>query len=427
VRRAAVVGPLADRPFRLLWLAATTSAFGSAFVPVALAFAVLGIGGNATSLGLVLLAGTIAGLSSYLVAGVWADRVSRRTLMLTADLVRLVVELAVAVALLTGHAQIWQLALASVLVAVATAFEGPASIGLVAEVVTPAGLQQANSLLSIGTRAAAVLGPALSGLLVAAAGAGWAFAVDAASFAGSAAFLLAMPALGRSRPARQRFFSELAAGWREVTSRSWVWATLAGNSISNMAFATFLVLGPVLARERLGGASGWGLVSSGMTAGAILAGLLTLSGRFRRPVAVGLATSTLLALPILALAARLPLAAVVAFAIVGLSGGFVFDNHWDTAIQQLIPGELLSRFRSYDYLLAFVAMPIGCGLAGPLAHTFSADHVMVAAAAVIVVANGVPATLPSVRGVVRTPDGTITGPAPKPSADVRPSAAAPPA
>ena len=199
LRRAGVLGPLADRPFRLLWLAATTSAVGSAFVPVALAFAVLGIGGNATSLGLVLLAGTLAGLSSYLVAGVWADRVSRRTLMLGADVIRLLVEVAVAASLLTRHGQIWQLALASVLVASATAFEGPASTGLVAEIVAPDRLQKANSLLSISTSASSVVGPALAGLLVATAGAGWAFAVDAASFAGSAAFLIVMPSLGRVR------------------------------------------------------------------------------------------------------------------------------------------------------------------------------------------------------------------------------------
>src|SRR5277367_4508992 len=95
--RAGLLGPLQDRPFRLLWLAATTSAVGSAFVSVALAFAVLGIGGNATSLGLVLLAGAVAGVASYLVAGVWADRLSRRNLMLAADLVRMLVEAVVAV------------------------------------------------------------------------------------------------------------------------------------------------------------------------------------------------------------------------------------------------------------------------------------------------------------------------------------------
>jgi len=427
VRRANVLGPLADRPFRLLWLAATTSAVGSAFVPVALAFAVLGIGGNATSLGLVLLAGMLAGLLSYLVAGVWADRVSRRTLMLGADVVRLLVEVAVAVSLMTRHAQIWQLALASVLVSIATAFEGPASTGLVAEIVAPEGLQKANSLLSISTSAASVVGPALSGLLVATAGTGWAFAVDAASFAGSAAFLILMPSLGRIPPARQRFFTELAAGWHEVASRSWAWATLMGNAISNMCFAMFLVIGPVLARQRLGGASGWGLVASGMTAGALLAGVVTMSGRFRRPIASGMAASMLLALPVLALAARLPLYVLVASAAIGIAGGFVLNNNWDTAIQQLIPNDLLSRFRSYDYLLAFVAMPVGYGIAGPLAHVFTADGVLLVAAAVIVAANGIPAVLPSVRAVVRHKDGTITGPMPRTLADMQPAVTAPPA
>ena len=97
-----------------------------------MAFAVLRVGGNATSLGIVLLVGTVAGLASYQVAGVWADRLSRRNLMLTADLVRLAVEAGVAALLLTGHARIWELALASAIVAIGTAFEGPASVSLVA-------------------------------------------------------------------------------------------------------------------------------------------------------------------------------------------------------------------------------------------------------------------------------------------------------
>lgn len=151
-------------------------------MPVALAFAVLGIGGNATSLGLVLLVGTIAGLLSYQVAGVWADRLSRRNLMLAADLLRLLTEAGVAALLLTRHARIWELAVAGAVIAIGTAFEGPASTGLVAEIVPPDRLQKANSLLSVSTSGSSVVGPALSGLLVAAAGPGWAFGVDAVSF-----------------------------------------------------------------------------------------------------------------------------------------------------------------------------------------------------------------------------------------------------
>jgi len=412
VQRSALLGPLAIRQFRLLWLAATTSALGSAFVPVAMAFAVLRSGGSATSLGIVLLVGTVAGLATYQVAGVWADRLSRRNLMLAADLVRLAVEAAIAALLLTGHARIWQLALASAVVAIGTAFEGPASTSLVPEVVPTDKLQQANSLLSMSVSGSSVLGPAVSGIMVAAVGPGWAFALDAASFAGSAAFLLAMAPAGRPQAEHQHFLADLAAGWREVASRSWAWSTLIGNAVSNMAFAVFEVLGPVLALRRLGGATGWGVVSSGMTAGALLAGLVTMWYRARRPVSFGMATSVLLAAPVLALAARLPLAVVTAGAVVGVCGGMILNNNWDTAIQQLVPNELLARFRSYDYLLAFVAMPVGYAVAGPLQSAFGADRVLLGAGAAIAVANFVPAVLPAVRAVVRHEDGTITGPAP---------------
>lgn len=411
MRRFDVPGPLTDRPFRRLWLAATTSAIGSAFIPVALAFAVLDIGGTATSLGLVLLTGTMAGLASYLAGGVWADRLPRRNLMLAADCARLMVESAVAVLLLTGNARIWQLACAYALTESASAFFDPASTGLVGEIVAAGRLQKANSLLSVGQHAAALIGPAVSGVLVAAAGAGWAFAADAASFAGSAAFLIGLPALGKVRPTRRRFFADLAAGWHEVASRTWARATLVCNTAGNMAFAVFFVLGPVLARSRLGGASGWGLVSSGLSAGALLGGLAAMWVMARRPVADGMLATMLTALPLLALAARLPLYAIVVSAVIGMSGGIFLNTNWATAVQQLIPNEFLARFRSYDYLLAFTAIPVGYAIAGPLAAAIGTDPVLTIAAGVIVVSAIIPALLPAVRLVIRHEDGTITGPA----------------
>ncbi len=162
-------------------------------MPVALAFAVLGIGGTATSPGLVLLAGTLAGLISYLVAGVWAD-LSRRTLMLAADAVRLIVEAAVAVLLLTGVCQ------------------------------------------HLAARAGQHPG------------------LDRVGFRGSGLHRTG----GRDRPARP-----VARG--KLTRAAAVPHRATGNLTP--AFAIFMVLGPVLALRRLGGASGWGLVSSGMTAG----------------------------------------------------------------------------------------------------------------------------------------------------------------
>ena len=83
--------------------------------------------------------------------------------MLAADILRMLMQAVVAALLLTGQARIWQLALANVITSIASSFFQPASTGLVAEVVPAEGLQRANSLLSISTRAASVGGPALAG------------------------------------------------------------------------------------------------------------------------------------------------------------------------------------------------------------------------------------------------------------------------
>jgi MFS family permease len=399
--------PLEDRPFRLMWFAASTSAVGSAFVPVALAFAVFRSGGNATSLGLVLLAGTVAGLVAYIVGGVWADQMSRRGLMAAADLARMLVQAAVAAVLLTGQARIWMLVVASVINSVAWSVFQPASTGLVAQLVPDSKLHKANSLLSVTMSGALLVGPALSGLLVAASGVGWSFALDAASFAGSAAFLAAMPTLGLAERAKRRFFADLAEGWHEVTKRTWYWTNLIAHAVWNLAFCAFLVLGPVLALRRLDGAVGWGLVSTGLAAGALIGGLVAMRVSGRRPLVTGNLALMLAALPLLAFAARLPLLIVVACAVVGASGGNILNIAWTTVVQQLIPNEVLGRVRSYDYTLAYIAMPAGYAAAGPLAASFGADRVLVAAAGLIVVCPAVAIVMPSVRAITRQPDGTI--------------------
>jgi MFS family permease len=407
MRRSEVFEPLRNRPFRLLWLGTITSATGSGFTPVALAFAVLSVGGTATSLGLVLLAGIVAGLASSLVAGVWADRLTRRDLMLAADLIRMLVQAGVAALLLTGTARIWQLALASVMIATASSFFGPASTGLIAELLPADQLQKANSLLSVSTRTASIAAPALSGLLVATAGAGWSFAVDAASFAGSAAFLARMPGLGRAQATPQRFFADLAEGWHELAARNWLWLNLAAQALWNMAFTAFLVLGPVLAVARLGGPSGWGLVSAGLSIGAVIGGLLAIVEKSSRPLVLGNLALILGALPLLALAARLPVYVIMAAAVAGTAGSVVLNTSWVTVMQQLIPNEILGRIRSYDYLLTFIAMPAGFAGAGPLAAAFGADKVLVAAAGLMAVSAGVAVALPAVWSIVRQENGQI--------------------
>ena len=101
---------LRHRDFRLLFTGQAVSVLGDALLPVALAFAVLdGLDGSAAQLGLVLAAQVVPMTFLVLPAGVWADRLPRRALMLASDLGRAIVQAITAALLLSGHAQLWQL------------------------------------------------------------------------------------------------------------------------------------------------------------------------------------------------------------------------------------------------------------------------------------------------------------------------------
>ncbi len=189
-----------------------------------------------------------------LVGGVWADRLPRRLVMLGCDLLRAAVEFTTVVVIVTGNASTWFFVCTSALFGAAAAFFSPASTGLIPQVVSALRLQQANALVSLSRSTIAVFGPAASGLIVATAGPEWVFGINGATFVVSAVFLARLSVPERERGQRQAFVADLAEGWREVRSRSWVAAALVNFSIVNIGIASFFVLGPLIVEEELGGA-----------------------------------------------------------------------------------------------------------------------------------------------------------------------------
>src|SRR5439155_3564431 len=127
-----------------------------------------------------------------------------------------------------GPAQIWHLPVLFALFGAGDAFFSPASTRLVPEAVSAGRLQEANALMSLSRSSAWVIGPALAGLIVAGAGPGWAFAIDAATFAVSSASLalLRLPRYANEAPPTS-VLEEVRGGWREVRSRAWVRTTIA--------------------------------------------------------------------------------------------------------------------------------------------------------------------------------------------------------
>ena len=399
----AALNPLRERQFRLLFFGRTVSLFGSAFAPVAIAFAVLDLTGSASDLGLVVAAGFVPQVFFILVGGIWADRLPRHHVMVVSDLVAGGAQGAIAVLVLTGSAEIWHLLALQVVRGVAASFFFPASQGIVPQTISARLLQEANALLRLTRNGTQIGGTAAGGIIVAATGSGWALAFDAATYFLGAAFLLGMR-LPRDLTMPERHFArELREGWDAFRSRAWLWGIVVQFAFVNAAgVGAWAVLGPVVADADLGGAAAWGLILAAQSAGFILGSVLTLRYRPDRILLVATLAIFPMAVPILLLAAPAP---VVVIALAAFAAGFgieIFGVFWDVAMQQQIPPEQLSRLYSYDALGSFVFIPLGAAVAGPLADQVGVTETLVGAAAVIVVSTALVLFIDEVRDLRRT-------------------------
>jgi MFS family permease len=403
VRAAAVRDALRERNVRLLVASGAADALGNNMAAVALAFAVLQIGGTA-DLGYVFLAREIPTVVFLLVGGVWADRVSRKALLVLGDVATGSAQATTAVLFLTHNATVWRVALLQMVFGVAGAFTRPASTGLIAQAVSHAHLQEANALLDLSRSTLRVVGPALGGLIVVTTNPGWALAADSATFFVTAALQLQLRIPPAVRPMRSRMLHELREGWTEFTSRTWLWTMVASFGLFQLTlFPALLVLGPTVAKSHLGGAGPWGLILAFQGVGSILGGLVALRLHPRRP----LVAATLLCVPIALMLALLGAAAPVPvlclaglLASVGLTCG---DIIWFTTFQLEVPDHLMSRLSSFDWFGSVVLNPLGYALVGPLANVLGVSTTLYLAAVLnAVVSVGVAAT-PAIRKLERSP------------------------
>ena len=387
-RRTELLGALGEREFRLLWIGQTASAAGDALIPVAVAFAVLlGIHGTATDLGIVFAAFTVAHVALVLAGGVVADRVPRQLVMVACDVVRFVAEVILAVLLISHSAQIWHLAVGAAVIGGASAFFLPASGGLVPQTVSAGRLQQANALMSLSRSATGIFGPPIAGLLIITTGTGFIFLIDAGTFVVSAISLLMLrPAPTEARPSEHHFLADLAAGWREVTSRRWILAAICAFAISNMSGSVFFILGAVIANASLGGAAAWGLILTGGAVGGVVGGVLALRLRPERPLLIGFLLTSAEALPLLALIGPSPILVIAAASFVSVACLQLANTWWFTMLQQHVPEHARSRVSSYDWLVSLVFQPLGSLAAGPLA-AISLPATLLGAAGLAVAGN----------------------------------------
>jgi MFS family permease len=396
------LAPLRSREFRLMFAGRVISYAGTTFALVALPFAVLELTGSATDVGLVTAARALPQVALILAGGIWADRLPRNVVMVGTNLVSAATQAATAALLLTGSAELWHLVVLQALGGAATAFFFPASTGLIPQTVATDQLQEANALLRLALNVANIAGAAAAGFVVAGAGPGWAIAADAATFLISAVILAAMRLPRSARMEAQNFLRELALGWREFRSRTWLWVIVIAFAFLNAAdVGGFNVLGPVVAERSLGGAAAWGLIVTAESLGYVGAGFLLLRWRPSRILLVG-TIGVVVSAPqfaLLALQAPVPLIALSTF--VAGFGVEAFGVMWDLAMQQEIPEDRLSRVYSYDALGSFVFIPLGAAVAGPLAAAIGLETTLWACAGLVIVCAAAMLAVGDVRSLRR--------------------------
>jgi predicted MFS family arabinose efflux permease len=392
------VGALREREYRLLFAATLNTSLGDAVGLIALAFAVLDVAG-ATALGLVLAARQIASAAVLLFGGVLSDRARRNLVLVGASLLQGAAQGAMAVSVLAGWATTGSFAVLGVLWGLGDGLVVPAEAGLVPQTVSPERIQQANALQGLSRSGVRVIGPAVGGVLVVALNPGWALGLDSVSFFLCAALLARMRIPSRDGGRRERFLAELRAGWREFTARTWLWSTVLIFGLGNVFFMFLQVLGPTVAKERLGGAGAWAAIVTAGGAGALIGGLAALRHRPRRPLVACILWPLAILAEFAALAAGGPTWLIAAGACVG---GFGLANHvalWFTVFQREVPEHAQSRVASYDAFGSFVLNPIGAAVAGPLAGAVGVSAALWLAAAAILVSNLSMLLIPAVWGI----------------------------
>jgi MFS family permease len=363
-----------QKRFALLMSGRVVSSLGNAVAPIAIAFAILQLDHSVGDLGLVVGGRSTALAVCILFGGVVADRLPRRVVMIGGAVVSGMSEAATALLLLTHTADIAELAALQIVNGISSAFVFPASQGILPQVVAAPSLHQANVALRMGTNAASILGAAVGGVVIAVVGSGWCVAFDAGTFFFAAA-MFAMLRAGDARrntaPAAKPLKSlmgNLAEGWSEFRSRTWLWTIVVQFAFVNAANGGVLdVLGPLTAQQRLGGAHSWGLLMGAYSGGALLGGFIVTALRdARRPLLLG-NFGILLTIPFFALLAPpAPLAVLAVAALASGVGSQVFGVKWDVTMQRQIPEHMLSRVSAYDMLGSIVCMPLGQVAVGPL-------------------------------------------------------------
>jgi hypothetical protein len=365
----------ASGSFRKLWAATTLSLFGDFFSYIALAWLVLQLTGSSLALGTVLVVQALPRAVLMAVGGALADRLSPRLTMLGSMALRATVVAPLALLVLTGRVQMWEVYAMAVVFGVVDAFFMPARQSILPKVVADHELEPGNAVLNVTAQISVIIGPVLGGVIVAVFGTGWAFAGDAACFALGFLLILWLPAARRATAGAAHpdggLGGQIAAGFRYAWADVGLRVTLIVIAVVDFAANGALGVGlPTLAHGRFAaGATGFGILFGawgvGATAGALGAGFVPPPKRFGWLI-VGLCVWLGIGITGVGLVpALLPAALLMGFS--GISTGVV-NTYAISWLQRRTDPSMQGRVMSLVMLASMGLTPVAYAASGAIAN-----------------------------------------------------------
>lgn len=357
------------RNYRLFFTGQSISLIGFWMQAIAQSWLVYRLTGSPLLLGLVGFASQAPVLFVSPFAGVVADRLNRRRILLLTQALMMALAIVLAVLTLTGAVHVWHIIAIAALAGTANAFDIPTRQSFTVEMVGRGDLARAITLNSIMFNAARLVGPATAGLVVGIVGEGWCFALNAFSYVAVLTSLFLMRVMPQTARTPSHPLTDLSDGFRYVAGHAQMRTTLLLLAASSFFGASYLTLMPVFARDILhGGSESLGILMSGVGAGALAGAFVMSRVQHHHLHRVPTASAALFGLFLIAFSQSTNLALSLALLVPAGCGLMMQGISTNTLIQTATTDAMRGRVMAY-YVMAFMGMmPVGALAAGWLSH-----------------------------------------------------------
>jgi MFS family permease len=387
---------------RKLVAARFLSNLGNGLGPIAIPFGVLALPNtNGTSLSMVWFANMLPLVGFTLIGGVIGDKFPRAQLVGGADILLGILVLANGITLISGHGALWIFIAVGFVGGFLNAIWYPSMGALTSDLADEKILKESNSSIMLSSNIAMIIGTSIGGGLVALYGAGWAIAIDGISFilAGLVVYSLRKHT-PVAKPSSESTLHELKSGWKEFKSHKWIVAIVGASMILFACERSiYSIIGPLVAKENLGGPKPWAFILSIWSIGSVIGVLVAGKLKPKYPIRFALMMQFPSILWALALGntQSILLIAMASFTLgIAMDLFYVF---WITTIQQHVAKESLSKVLAYDAWGSMAMTPLIMGITGPITEYFGTRNTLNVISIICFFALALPFLVKEVRDI----------------------------